>query len=427
MIKQQGCEAGRTSRSHAVRRKRTRRTISPGCEGLETRELLATVAALPHTAHVVSTHAVVVGSVRAGEPQNVGHSLTDSSASSADAARPATRAAAFLQAVQHVMAQYHVPGAVAGVWTPGRSLWMTAQGVANVKTAEPMSVRDEFPIRSVTKSFTVTLILQLARAGKLSLADPIGKYLSGVPNGNKITLAELAGMTSGLKSYEKTQAVYQVLLNDPAHQWTNAQLISAALHEAPLFSPGARFDYSNTNTVLLGMVAEEMTGRPIAQLYRARIFRPLGLSATSYPDNMQFPASTPIGYEVDARSGALEPAIIANLSAFGPAGGIVSTLPNLLRWGRALGTGRLIGAQLLQRSQQSARPATDGPDYNAYGLGMGTIDGWWGHTGEGLGFQAAAMYDPVTRTVVAVALNSSQDTNVATEIFKALAAVVRPA
>ena len=73
-----------------------------------------------------------------------------------------------------------------------------------------------------------------------------------------------------------------------------------------------------------------------------------------------------------------------------------------------------------------AVPVTNGPEYDRYGLGIGELKGWWGHTGEGFGFQAATFYDPVTRSVIAVALNSTQPENVATQIFKALADVVRP-
>lgn len=387
-------------------------------ESLESREMLSTVAPLSRHQETAVPQAWV-GHVR----NPVGSAATAGVASSAVAT---SRSAVLLQTLQRVMNQYRIPGAVAGVWTPGKPLWMSAQGYANVASGEPMTLKDRFQIRSVTKSFTVTLVLQLVRAHKLSLADPISKYVPGIPNGDTITLAELAGMTSGLKNYTAVQAFQAALIADPARQWTARQIVDLTIPESPLFPPGTQYDYSNTNTLLLGMVVEEVTGHPLGQVLSARIFRPLGLRSTAYFDGFATSSPMPTPYEVDPQTGEREVLPEFNLSAFGVAGAMVSTLPDLLRWGRALGTGRLIGPRLLNLREQLARPATDGPEYNQYGLGMGQLNGWWGHTGEGLGFQAAVMYDPVTRSVIAVAVNSTQPENVATQIFKALANVVRP-
>ncbi|MHC5537171.1 serine hydrolase domain-containing protein [Singulisphaera rosea] len=337
-----------------------------------------------------------------------------------------SRSAVLLQTLQRVMNQYQIPGAVAGVWTPGKPLWMASQGFANVSTGEPMTLKDRFQIRSVTKSFTVTLVLQLVRAHKLSLTDPISKYVPGIPNGGTITLANLAGMTSGLKNYTAVPAFQAGLIADNARQWTAREIVNLTIPDSPLFPPGAQYDYSNTNTLLLGMAVEKVTGHPLGQVLTTRIFRPLGLRSTAYFDGFATSTPMPTPYEVDPQTGEREALPEFNLSGFGASGAMVSTLPDLLRWGRALGTGRLIGPRLLNLRQQLARPATDGPEYNQYGLGMGQLNGWWGHTGEGLGFQAAVMYDPISRSVIAVAINSSQPENVATQIFKALANVVRP-
>jgi D-alanyl-D-alanine carboxypeptidase len=129
-------------------------------------------------------------------------------------------------------------------------------------------------------------------------------------------------------------------------------------------------------------------------------------------------------YEVDPETGATELLPFINLSALGAAGGIVTTLAELRVWGEALGSGRLISAGLQAQRLQRSRPATNGPEYDRYGLGIGQLKGWWGHTGEALGFQAAVFRDPASGTVIAVALNSSQPINAATEVFKALADVV---
>jgi D-alanyl-D-alanine carboxypeptidase len=343
----------------------------------------------------------------------------------AQSTRP-TRVAEFEQALQRVMDEYHVPGAVAGVSTPGVRPWLAARGMADVASGRPMTLEDHFQIRSVTKSFTVTVVLELARARRLSLSDTIDMYVPGVPNGNRITLAELAGMRSGVKNYTLVPAFGEEFVADPARQWTDAELLGLATPESPVFEPGEQYDYSNTNTVLLGMVVEKVTGRPLGRAFGGWLLAPLKLSSTRYPSSFDARRPAPTPYQVDRETGDLEALPQANLSSLGPSGAIVTTLPDLLRWGRALGTGRLIGPRLLQLREGLATPATNGPEYERYGLGIGELRGWWGHSGDGFGFQAATFYDPATRSVIAVALNSTQPEHVAVEIFKALADVVRP-
>jgi len=386
------------------------------CETLERRELLATIISpqldqaspsAPGLLHQTANHSQHARPVRVE-------------------AGAGTRALALDQALQQVMNEFHTPGAVVGVMTPGMRPWLTARGLSDVDSGRPMTLRDQFQIRSVTKSYTVTLILELARARRLSLSDPIEMYVPGIPNGDRITLAELAGMRSGLENYTRVPAFGEAFIANPGRQWTNRELVDLAIPKSPLFEPGERYDYSNTNTVLLGMVVEQVTRRPLDQALRNMLLRPLGLSRTSYPRSFAVGRPAPTPYEVDRETGQLEALPQVNLSSLGPSGAIVTTLPDLLHWGKALGTGQLIGPRLLQLRKDLSVPRTNGPEYDRYGLGIGELKGWWGHTGEGFGFQAATFYDPVTRSVIAVALNSTQPENVATQIFKALANVVRP-
>lgn len=388
------------------------RALALACESLERRELLATFAARPE-------HVLPVAEVRA-------MALPGRAAARA-VAGPQARVAALDQALRRVMAEYHVPGAVAVVTTPGKRPWTAARGLADVDSGRPMVLGERFQVRSVAKSFTTTLILKLARAGRLALADPIGRYVPGIPDGDRITLAQLAGMRSGVKDYTATQGFADAFTADPGRPWTARELVSLATPESPVFEPGARYDYSNTNTVLLGIVAEEVTGRPLARALRSQIFGPLGLARTSYQTGIARGNPQPTPYEVDPDDGQVEALPQANLSSLAGSGAVVMTVPDLARWGRALGTGRLIGTSLLQLREGQAIPPANGPEYDRYGLGIGELKGWWGHTGQGFGFQAATFYDPATRSVIAVATNSSQPENVATQIFKALADVVRPA
>ena len=110
-------------------------------------------------------------------------------------------------------------------------------------------------------------------------------------------------------------------------------------------------------------------------------------------------------------------------------GAITSTLADLLDWGDELGSGSLIGSTLAELRRSQSRPVTNGPEYANYGLGLGEIGGWWGHTGSGVGYQLACMNDPVSGTTIAVMVNATpeggrRDLNFAQEVFEALAGVV---
>ena len=354
--------------------------------------------------------------------------LIGTAATAADAgpAVESGRREAYRLAVIRVKTAYHIPGVVAGIWVPGKEPWTIATGFADMETRRLIGLDDRLPIRSVTKSYTVTLLLQLAREKAISLDDPIGKYVAGIPYGDLITLANLAGMESGVKSYSDTKEFLDGLMADPSRGWTPRQLVDLALLYPPLFAPGADYNYSNTNTTLLGMVVEQVTGQTLADLFQKRIFNPLGLKRTSYPNNMDIPDPHAEPYTVDPATGRVEDCPTVNLSAFGAGGGMVTTLGDLHRWGKALGTGELIGPRLQKTRLLHSRPATSGPEYDRYGLGIGELKGWWGHTGEGLGYQAATFYDPRTGDVISVEINSSQPVNVATEVFKALADIVHP-
>src|SRR4029450_10842244 len=199
----------------------------------------------------------------------------------------------YREAVLEVMSRYHIPGAVAGVWVPGQTPWKIAQGVADVQTRRPIGLNDYFPIRSVTKSFTVTVLLQLVRDGAASLDDSIDKYVQGIPNGDRIPLAQLAGMESGVKDYSQVPAFLKEFGEDLGRAWTPQELVAFGVSMSPVFGPGAQYDYSNTNTVLLGLVIEKITQTPLVESYRTRIFEPLQLGRTSYPTVTQLPDPTP--------------------------------------------------------------------------------------------------------------------------------------
>ena len=201
------------------------------------------------------------------------------------------------EALDQTMATYNVPGAGVGVWVPGEGTWIGTAGLADLKTKAPVTKDMIWPLRSITKSFTVTLILQLADAGRLSLDDPIDKYVSGVTDGASITLRELASMSSGNAEYVG-QEFLEDFQADPDKIFTLDELNSYVLGRPARFAPGTRRIYTNSNTNLLGVVVEKVTGKPFKDVLSERILEPLGLKNTHYLlDAAQWPKPHAIGYE----------------------------------------------------------------------------------------------------------------------------------
>lgn len=349
------------------------------------------------------------------------------SSSSADVANTAL-AADIADVLQTTIDETGVPGIAVSYIGPDGPVTVHS-GVATLgDDASDDFSADTFAYRSITKSFIVTMILQLADAGALTLDDPIEQYVPGIPRGTEITLRQLAGMRSGLPNYSASEAFQTAFAADPTREWTDAELL-ATVTPLPLdFEPGSRFEYSNTNTVLLGLVVEALDGRPWADSVRERITSPLELASVAYPVGpaMADPAAT--GYQLGEPDGESAPDAeelpAIPFSGFSSAGGLVGTVEDLARWAEALGGGVLLnGPTQAERIATPSDPTEDvnAPFYDAYGLGMGEIEGWWGHTGTGLGFQALAMHDVDTGRSIAIVLNATSiDPDLPAHVFQKL-------
>ena len=321
--------------------------------------------------------------------------------------------ATFAQAV----ADTGAPGAAVLVTTPD-DRWEAAVGSADLEGDVAVETGLRWPIRSITKSFTVTLILQLADEGELSLDDTIDTWVDGVPNGDQVTLRQLADMTRGLGDYT-SEAFIDDFLADPARWFTLDELIAYGLAEPARAEPGTDRVYTNLNTLLLGRVVEEVTGQPFDEVLAERILEPLGLDDTTYPTGPDDAVTDAVGYAPDD-DGGLSPEPV-NFSVFGPAGAMISTADDLATWGEALATGALLD-DATQQARLEGGPLDAGPEYDTYAQGIGDLSGWWGHTGEGFGFTSLVMHDVDTDTTVVVVANASQlDRHPPTAIFEELA------
>lgn len=326
-------------------------------------------------------------------------------------------------AVDASMKQYGTPAAVVGVYVPGKGSWVSATGVADLSTGAKPTADMAWPLRSVTKSFTVTLILQLVDEGKISLDDTVDQYLTGVPNGDRITIRQLADMSSGLADYT-TQAFVDDFVADPNRIFTLDELNAYAFAEPVQFEPGTQYVYTNTNTNVLGSVVEKVTGQSFSEALSQRILEPLGLDATLYlDDGSPWPEPHATGYQPDDGVLTEQP---ANFSVFGPAGSLVANVDDLRVWGEVLGSGALL-SPATQQERLQGHPLAKGPEYDQYALGIGELDGWWGHTGEGFGFTATVMHNPESGATIVVYTNLAQlpdKSHPAEKLFLSLAPIV---
>ncbi|GFG51463.1 serine hydrolase [Mycolicibacterium agri] len=323
-------------------------------------------------------------------------------------AEPAADLASRLDsAITARIAQMGIPGAIVSLSIPGEITYDKAFGVADTATGAPMTYDDFTRIGSVTKTFTGTAILQLVDAGKIRLSDPISQYVDGVPNGDTITLDLLGRMRSGLPDYTETDAflarAYGELPTSPdAFSTTPRELIDAAFEQPIEFPPGTQYKYSNTNTVLLGMVVEKVSGLALGDYFAQNIFGPLGLSATSYPPNGNMPAPFAHGYN-KAPDGQIVDTTFWNPSWADAAGKIVSNAADMKTWAAALGKGTLLRPETQVQRVSGGTEAAPDVDYD---FAIFNTHGWLGHNGDIPGYATVVVYLPQRDATLVVMANS---------------------
>ena len=319
-----------------------------------------------------------------------------------------------------------VPGAVVVVKSR-QGNWTEAFGDRSRGGGGKVDAGDYFRIGSITKTWTGTVVLQLAQEGRLKLGDPISAYVPNVPNGTRITIEQLLNMRSGLFNYTEDPGFVLASDTQPEKVYTDDELLAIAFSHAPLFDPGARFYYSNTNTFLLGMVIEKLTGTSVAEQINARLFKSQGLERIFMPEptDTRLPPPFARGYQygtnrengderlmAEAERNALRRHVSmlvdqtdTSTSWARTAGMGISTAEDLARFAR-----KLVGGGYLRDDLQKQRlasclptdPANQSPDALHYGWGIGRLGKFYGHNGQIPGYNAVMLHDPVGDTTVVV-------------------------
>jgi D-alanyl-D-alanine carboxypeptidase len=311
---------------------------------------------------------------------------------------------------QRAMASIGYPGMLVGVWQAGNGRFIDTPGLADIATGREMREKDQARIGSITKTFTATVILQLAEEGRIGLDDSVKRYISPVPRGSQITIRMLLNHTSGIPT--TPTGVAKSAFSHPRRNWRLNQIDFRCLRQKRLFAPGTQWSYSDCGYLMLGKIAEEVTGESLGALYRSRIFEPLHLDHTSFRAG---PAGMPVGaahgyYLPDVTTGFIG-TFGWNFSWTSSAGGMVSTLGDLRRYLPALVTGKGLLSKSMQRQRLQFVETPSGLEYGlgifASDYGITSTEVCLGHNGIVPGFDSFAVYCPETKTTIVAIGNTA--------------------
>ncbi|MDH6142821.1 D-alanyl-D-alanine carboxypeptidase [Kitasatospora sp. GP30] len=283
-----------------------------------------------------------------------------------------------------------VPAALAAVTgRDGRSRDYTA-GVGDLATGARVPRDGQVRIGSTTKAFTATVMLQLVGEGKVGLDQPVDTYLPGLLRGDgidgrRITVRQLLQHTSGLPEY--LTAIGNILA-DPHRFYEPRDLLDLALTRKADFAPGTKWEYSNTNYIVAGLLIEKVTGRPLGEEITTRIIDRLGLRHTYVPapGELTLRGPHPEGYQREASDGPWRDVTELDPSVAWAAGELVSTNSDINHFFTALLSGKLLAPAELAQMRTTVPADKLGPG-TRYGLGLmsqplscGGV--FWGHGGD---------------------------------------------
>jgi D-alanyl-D-alanine carboxypeptidase len=314
------------------------------------------------------------------------------------------------------------PGAAVIVTDDGATVYSGARGLADVEARTPITPRTVFRLGSITKQFTAAVILQLAAEGKLSLDDPISRFLPDYPRpGAAATVRQLLNHTTGIQSYTGIPGfMVEANTNRP---YTTDELIAVFRDQPSPSRPGERWAYNNSGYVLLGAIIERVTGRPWHEAVEQRIARPLGLTTIRYGAGE---AETPLMARGYSRGpDGVRPANRIHMSVPHAAGALIGSVEDLARWGQALHHGRVVRTEDYARMiAPTALPDGSTVPYG-FGLSNATVRGRRAieHTGGIFGFSTDSIYFPDEDLYIAVFANSDQPATAPSLALRRIAAI----
>lgn len=311
-----------------------------------------------------------------------------------------------------------VPGLIIDVSIPGQGHWTICKGHAELEHESLMTPDTKVRIASITKTFTITVLLQLVQEGKLSLNDTLSKFIPWIPGAQSITLRQLCNHTSGIFNFGEDENFIREAQTEPLRKWSAEELVKIAVSHPPYNPPGEGYEYSSTNTVLAGMVIEKVTGRSVGEEITQRIIKPLGLTNTIYPVGPETPEELAKGYIPSEKKDKFIELPPLDPSMGGASLAMISNVHDLRLWAKALCAGAFLTPEI--QKERLTFVDTDSPVQKS-GLGIMKIGDFLFHEGMALGFTTVMLYEPSQDASIIVITNiSGERPHVAEEITKGL-------
>jgi CubicO group peptidase (beta-lactamase class C family) len=316
----------------------------------------------------------------------------------AEAGLTAAQASTVTTIVHRAMAAQEIPGLAIEVAIAGRPVYARGFGVRS--PGRIVTAATIFPIGSVTKQFTAACVVLLAQDHSLDLDSPVSRYLPAAPHGDRVTVRQLLDQTSGLADYSAQPALQSAVGKDKLTEIAPARLLAMIAGKPLKFTPGTRFDYSNTNYLLAGMIVEAVSGEPLGTFLRERITEPLGMRATQYL-RTSIPAGSDVARDYGVKNGRATVVRRITMSWAQGAGALASDAHDVVTWDDAFFHGRVVTPDLVRTMTTRVRE-----DYG-YGWVVETVHGepmiW--HNGEIPGAHAMNAYFPRSNMEVVVLTN----------------------
>ena len=373
--------------------------------------LIAVVALLTAGGHPSGQPSVPVAVADSATSSCTTGSKADSLPRSAAVAHPPQLASdgALETALRAARSLAHAPAVTAAVVVCGRVVWADARGVLDLSSRRPANDRSLFILNSAAKTFVATMIMQEVQAGHLSLDTRLSQFYPGLPDARRISMRMLLTMTSGLPDYLDNLRIQWMIHHRPRHRWTVEEVLTGLGTGLgrPAFAPGSKYQYSDTNYIVLGGILRQITHRSIERDFQQLIARPLGIGSATFVPTAAADARVAHPY-LRYRDGSLSdqwiPGYGVSSAVWGPVftdGGLAASSLEVAWFGNALLGGRLLGVAALREMTHIGRG-----DYG-FGLRERPFDGrlWLGHRGYFGGFETEDWTDPSRQVTIAVSTN----------------------
>ncbi len=328
--------------------------------------------------------------------------LTLASLSSAQTDLPPELRGSIDDIVHKVLAITGVPSASLAVVKDGKIAYLHAYGNARLDPLRPATTAMRYSIGSISKQFTAAGILMLAEEGKLTLDDPVSKYVPGLTRGSEVTIREVLSHTSGYQDYWPQDYVMPMMLKP-----VTAEEILDRWGRIPLdFDPGSKWQYSNTNYVIAGVIVEKVGGMPLWTLLGKRVFTPLGMNSVTDTDERALPQTDPGAYFRYAL-GPLHPAPKEGQGWMFAAGELAMTAEDLAKWDISMIDQSVLKPASYKEMETVVLLKNGTPTRYGLGVGVSVVNGHrlLEHGGEVSGFTAENIVLPDDKIAIVVLTN----------------------